>query len=278
MKIIDWLNIQGKHEISGEDELFSLGIFPDTETQRKLKNHRHLWNLDRGKLSAKFFTHATNNELPEIEFLEKTISLSFILATKDTNFQLITKDLTIPFFYENYLHEISINGKENLNQQNDLIFTSGIKFKPTPIQLPKGYQSIGKLQITIENQFDFFKQIISSNNPLFINFRFKSAEYPILIEIEADINNGQLPEIVEDDNGYAHFSLQNVNNNNTVFALSDQPLNLTKARDLSIQSYYISTDKEKKRIKHKNVRFNIDNLTTHPSYPQYPVLYKKVKL
>ncbi len=278
MKIVDWLNIQGKHEISGDDELFSMGIFPDTETQRKLKNHRHLWNLDRGKLTAKFFTHPTSSELPEIDFLEKSITLSFILATKDTNFQLVTKDLDIPFFYENYKHEININGIENLNQQQKLTFTEGIKYKPTPIQLPSGYQSIGKLLVKIENQIDFFKKIINSNNPLFIEFNFKSAAYPILIEIEADINNGLLPEIVEDDNGYAHFYLENVDNNKTVFAISTEAVNLIYARDLSIQSYYISMDKEKKRIKHKNARFSIDNLTNHPSYPQHPVLYKKVKL
>jgi hypothetical protein len=278
MKIIEWLNIQGKHEISGDDKLFSFGIFPDTETQRKLKNHRHLWNLDRGNLSVKFFTHATNIDLPEIEFLESSITLSFLLATKDTNFQLITKDLEIPFFYENHLHEIRINGDENLSLKHELIFANGIKFKPAPMQLPNGFQSIGKLNISIENQMNFFKKIIRSTNPLFINFIFKSAAYPILIEIEADINSGLLPEIVEDENGYAHFSLQNVHNNNTVLAFSIEPVNLTKARELSIQSYYISIDKEKKRIKHKNVRFSVDNLTNHPSYPQYPVLYKKVKL
>ena len=278
MKIIDWLKITGRHELTGDDELFSFGIFPDTETQRKLKNHRHLWHLDRGALVLKFFNHYSNFELPEIAFLDSSISLSFILATKDSNFQIITKDLEVPFFYENHRHEISINGIEFSNHVNNVIFSEGIKYKPTPMQLPNGYQCIGKLVITIENQLEFFKNTIKSNTPLFINFLFKSAAYPILIEIDADIDNSKLPEIVEDDNGYAQFLLQNVDNRNGVFAISKEPVNLVNASKLSIQSYYISTDNEKKRIKHKNVRFNIDNLTNHPSYPQYPVLYKKVKL
>ncbi|MFN5889781.1 MAG: hypothetical protein ACK448_05245 [Bacteroidota bacterium] len=278
MKIVDWLNISAKHELTGDEELFSFGIFPDNETQRKLKNHRHLWNLERGKLTAKFFTHAINTELPEIDFLEPTVTFNFILATKDSNFQLITKNLDIPFFYENHRHEISIDGANSAPDEVAIVFANGNKYKPSPMQLPNGYQSIGNLILTIENQVDFFKNIVNLKRPLSLNFQFKSAAYPILIELIPDMNTGPLPEIVEDDNGYAHFSLQNVNNNTTIFALSTEPINLVSASKLSIQSYYISTDKEKKRIKHKNVRFSIDNLTNHPSYPQHPLLYKKVKL
>lgn len=278
MKIVDWLHISAKHELTGNDELFSFGIFPDNETQRKLKNHRHLWNLERGKLAIKFFTSATNSELPEIDFLESRIQLNFVLATKDSNFQLITKDLTTPFFYENHRHEITIDESNLSSETYNVLFSDGIKFKPSPLQLPNGFQSIGNLALSINNQANFFKEIVKQNRPFTLTFQFKSASYPILIELQPDDNNTQLPEIVEDDNGYAHFSIENVDNNGAVFAISSEPINLINASKLSIQSYYISTDKEKKRIKHKNVRFSIDNLTNHPSYPQHPLLYKKVKL
>ncbi len=277
MKIINWLNITAKHELYEEDDLYSFGIFPDTETQKKLKSHRHLWNFDNGKLNAKFFTQAKDNLSPEIAFLNSSVTLKFILATKDSNFQLITKDLQIPFFYENFRHEITIDKNTNTNNIIEVVFVDGIKYKPSPIQLPNGYQSIGILCLTINDQLDFFNNIINRSSPLIINFLFKSAAYHVLIEIEQNIKSAQLPEIVEDDSGYAQFTTENVDNNKSILALSIEPINLSNSNKLSIQSYYISTDKEKKRIKHKNVRFSIDDLTNHPSYPHYPLLYKKVK-
>ena len=276
MRFCDWLTIESRHPYFKSQKMDCLGIFPSEKTQLWLKNHRHNWKFTENSLKLSFSISPINENIPEIEPLNEPCELEFYLGINDLSFQQYTEINDLPIFY--HQHHFNLDLDNDVEFPQTIHLNEGeIKKSDKLISLPTGFHKFGNLKVSFNNINEFLGNCINGNSPKML-IQAVDKGYSLFYAIKNNIKNKKAPNLIEEENNKATFSIENVDNSEFIYFKSDETVKLSELNSFESYCYWVSAKENKTRLKVKTPNFSIRDLGKSPSYPQLPALVREIKL
>ncbi len=275
MRYIPWLHIESTHPVFRSGYMDCLAFFPSENSQTWLRNHRCIWKMSQNRLTISIEEDPKNPGQPFIVPSPSAIELSVYIGINDLNYALYTEIDDSPIHYTQHHYYTDILGTESINQEI-LLNHSEIREKVKAIALPKPYQKMGVLHILIAKPQAFFSQLkIKSAHQ--IRFLCEEKKYQICYVVKHSHPPEGMPTSVHEEDDKVHFNELEVENDDYLFLISKQEVQLSALSDLNCYCKGTYNGEESARLKCKANKFSLHDLTTHPTYPHKYILLREIK-